>query len=605
MRWSFVWGAALLFGCSPSADIPAIPPVTQSISSETAKPFAGQVVTLNFMGPFVSEGSVLNPFTDYRLLVTFTQGERSKTVRGYFAGDGNAAETSAVEGNVWRVKFAPETAGDWQWTAQFERGPGLARTLSGTGQAVELDITSGTFTTDVATALLRKDGRYFRFDTGEYWLKGGTNSPENLLGYADFDGTYRMDVQLRDGESNATDKTLHSYSSHILDWQSGDPVWQDGKGKGLIGAINYLSDQGMNAAYFLTFNIDGDGKDVWPFADPNDFSRFDVSKLDQWEIVFNHMQRRGVMLHMVIQETENELLFDAGETGPDRQLYLMELISRFAHHPALVWNLGEENGPVHWRPEGQTDEHRRQMIDFFDINDPYDHPVLLHTHSEAADKDNIAGPLLGDARLDGLSFQMSDRRSVNQETRKWHNLAREAGHDWVLTMDEIGMWHTGARPDAVDPNHHSLRRHALWGHLLAGGAGVEWYFGAKYDANDLSSEDWRKRENLWQQTKVALDFVQGYLPFWDMQPCDGILDRPDSYCFGREDIYALYLIEGGAATATTPEGSGPWDVYWFDPVAGGSLQRGTRETIPGGRTDLGFPPITDTRDWVVMLKTLR
>ena len=56
------------------------------------------------------------------------------------------------------------------------------------------------------------------------------------------------------------------------------------------------------------------------------------------------MDGLGILQHVVLQETENELMWDAGDTGPMRKLYLRELIARFAHHPRLIWNIGEENG---------------------------------------------------------------------------------------------------------------------------------------------------------------------------------------------------------------------------------------------------------------------
>ena len=110
------------------------------------------------------------------------------------------------------------------------------------------------------------DGKYYRFlNTDEYWLKGGSDSPENLLAYEDFDGTYRMSTQVTEGEAQPTE-ALHRYASHVADWQEGDPTWQGTKGKGIIGGINYLASMGLNSAYFLTLNIGGDGKDVWPYA---------------------------------------------------------------------------------------------------------------------------------------------------------------------------------------------------------------------------------------------------------------------------------------------------------------------------------------------------
>src|SRR5690606_5382465 len=88
------------------------------------------------------------------------------------------------------------------------------------------------------------------------------------------------------------------------DWQEGDPTWKDGRGKGLIGAINYLSGKGCNAFSFLTYNAGGDGDNVWPFVERNDKLHYDCSKLDQWSIVFAHGTHKGMYLHFKMQETE-------------------------------------------------------------------------------------------------------------------------------------------------------------------------------------------------------------------------------------------------------------------------------------------------------------
>ena len=115
---------------------------------------------------------------------------------------------------------------------------------------------------------LVNDSGYFRFkDSIKYWIKGGADSPENLLAYEDFDGTYRMQASNDDGEASTND-TIHSYMPHLRDWEEGDPTWKNDGGKGLIGALNYLASKDMNAVYFLTNNIQGDGKDVWPYVSP-------------------------------------------------------------------------------------------------------------------------------------------------------------------------------------------------------------------------------------------------------------------------------------------------------------------------------------------------
>ena len=57
-----------------------------------------------------------------------------------------------------------------------------------------------------------------------------------MLGYADFDNTIA---------GNPKKVPLKTWAPHVQDWQQGDPSWQGGKGKGLIGAVNYLSDKGQ------------------------------------------------------------------------------------------------------------------------------------------------------------------------------------------------------------------------------------------------------------------------------------------------------------------------------------------------------------------------
>lgn len=562
-----------------------------------------QPLELDFAGPLTSEDAERNPFTDTRLLVTFTGPSGVHTIRGFYAADGDAAETGADSGTVWRVRFMPEEPGEWRYSAELRAAPDIALSDdTREGERLQLANAQGGFRvvsapTDApefyVKGTLRRDGHLFRFANGDFWLKGGANSPENLLAYADFDGTYRQTGSAREGEA-AIDMALHRFEPHSRDWREGDPIWRGGKGKALIGAVNYLADQGMNAVYMLAMNVGGDGNDVWPWRDPDDPTRFDVSKLAQWNIVFTHMQRRGIAIHLVTQETENELMLDGGDTGRLRQLYYRELIARFAHHPALFWNLGEENGPVHWMPEGQSDEQRIAMARFVAKHDPYNHPILLHTHSEAPDKDRLLTPLLGEQALDGLSFQVSERETVNFEIRKWHALSNSAAQPWAIGMDEIGMWHTGARADADDPTHDSLRRHALWGALLAGGAGVEWYFGARQQGNDLTTEDWRSRAELWRQTRIALEFFEAELPYWNMQPCPG-----EVYCLGREgEIYAYYLSAETPPAVAETFAPGTYAMRTFDPLAGRFV--GGEQRVELG-DDLELPqPWPDDR--VVLLK---
>ena len=572
-------------------------------------------VEIDFEGPHTSETAADNPFLNYLLTVTFKHPDTTLQIRGFYAADGSAGQSGADKGKVWKVRFTPELQGEWLYSATLLNADSIALRQEAAGaRSIDLQTPEGAFSviaSDKEGPDFRAYGRleahrsFFKFrNTDKYWMKGGANSPENLLGYVDFDGTYRMQSQNREGEANV-DNTLHRFEAHLQDWQPGDPTWRNGKGKSLIGAINYLASKGMNAVYFLTMNIGGDGKDVWPYQNPEDPTRFDVSKLDQWEMVFQHMQRNGIMLHVVLQETENETMLDRGDTGPLRQLYFNEMIARFGHHLALVWNLGEENGPASWSPVGQNDRQRKDMAKFLKQADPYNHPVLLHTHAYDPLRQELLDSIVGFPYLDGLSLQQDKRVEVPRVIKALKDFSAAQGKKWLITMDEIGMWHTGALTDSLDPGHPTLIKYALWGALLSGGAGVEWYFGAQYPHNDLSSEDWRQRDRLWELTDHAVRFFEKYLPYWEMSPAHELIGQKGAWCLQKEGvIYAAYLAGSRSQTLNLEQAEGTYEVHWYDPLLGGALQVGSEKVITGGGVRrLGLPPEKSKKqDWICLIR---
>ena len=221
--------------------------------------------TLTLDGPFAHElDNTPNPFTDYAMTVTFTHasGTPKYVVPGYFAADGDAANSSAPSGTRWRAHLSPDKPGAWRYEIAFLQGPGVA-VSEGTGEPVRAwHGRTGAF----RVAPTDKSGRDFRAKgrlqyvgqhflrhagSGEYFLKAGPDAPETLLAYVDFDGTLPSptDVQ-RAGEAKPK-KALHRYEPHLADWRVGDPTWQGGKGRALIGALNYLAGKGMNTFSFL------------------------------------------------------------------------------------------------------------------------------------------------------------------------------------------------------------------------------------------------------------------------------------------------------------------------------------------------------------------
>ncbi len=545
-------------------------------------------VTITFNGPATGESTNPNPFLDYRLNVTFTKGGTTIVVPGYYAADGDAAESGAVSGNKWRVHFSPPLTGSWNYNASFRTGTNVAVSTSPTaGTATSFNGASGSFNIQATNktgddfrgkGLLEYAGqRYLQFaETGEYFLKGGADSPENFLAFDGFDQT----------------PASHSYNPHSADWNVGDPSWNGSAGRDIIGAINYLASEGMNSVYFLTMNVNGDGDDVWPWTSSSNQQRYDCSKLDQWEIVFDHMDRIGIMLHVITQETENNDLINGGSLGNERKLYYRELIARFGHHLAVVWNLGEENV--------NSDAERKSYANFIRQIDPYNHPIVVHTYP--GDKDKVYDPLLGFANFEGPSLQMANMDDTHQETLKWIDDSDTAGRPWFVCLDEIGPAGTGVTPNGSGNNHSDVRKEALWGNLMAGGSGCEWYFGGG-STGDLTNEDWRNRSNMWRFTRYALEFFQENLPFTEMESRDDLTSASSAHCFAKPgEVYAVYLKNGGTTNLNLESSNSTFEVQWYDPRNGGALVSGTIANVSGpGQKSIGLPPNQTSQDWVAMI----
>jgi len=584
-------------------------------------------VTLTLDGPQASEsGTDPNPFLDYRMMVTFTRASDGlkRVVPGYFAADGNAGATSATQGNKWRAHFAPDKTGRWEWQISFVSGKQIAVDDAPGQPVAPYDGLKGALQigrTDKKAPDFRGRGRlqyvgrrYLQFaGTGEYFLKVGADSPETLLAYAEFDGTITKKIPLK------------TYGPHLADWNPGDPTWKGGKGKGLIGAMNYLSSKGLNAISFLTYNAGGDGDNVWPFVDRDDKFHYDCSKLDQWQIVFDHAQRKGLYLHFKLQETENDdnrlgrnpatrvsVSLDGGDLGVERKLYLRELIARFGDGRALNWNLGEENT--------QSPEQQRAMSRYIRDTDPYDHLIVVHTYPNEQEK--VYTEMLGERSvLTGVSLQNAFDET-HERTQRWVSASEASGRPWVSANDEQGTSALGAPPDpgykgfnGKDPQGndirtlHDIRKYSLWGNLMAGGAGVEYYFGYQLPENDLVLEDFRSRDKTWDYGRIAIDFFRTQkIPFWEMKSADELVgnSKHDNgrYCFAKSgDLYLVYLPSGGPSDLDLSKVTGQFRVTWFDPRNGGPLQKGAIASVKGGAmVSIGQPPGASTDDWLAVIR---
>lgn len=582
--------------------------VTTDLPNETACTVTGDLtqwhrVAVICDGPIGDENND-STFTNNRFNMTFSNGNKSIVVPGHFAADGNAADTSANSGNKWRVYFSPPESGNWNYLASFRTGSNIAVSNNASEGSPVSNIdgangqfsiaASGSITRDMRTRglLQHKPGETrLRFaGSNDIFVQGGVDSPENIFGYDEFDNTTKF------FNRGSCKGILHSFDPHEQDWNSGDPTWKNGQGKSLIGLVNYIASTGANSFYIMMNTVNGDGCDAHPWTNYNDNGNeksFDVSKLDQWERVLSHMTAKGLLIHAMTQETENDGLLGR-DLRLERKLFYRELISRFGHHPALLWNLGEENN--------SSTEQLIDYADFIKTVDPYDHPI--HVHNKPNDRESKFAPLLGAQNFDGPTIQIStinDSGDMYNEIQNWIQRSIQANNPWVVTLTEASG---GNAPFPFDNVNATQRLYWMWASVMSGGGGFEWYLKGQNQGHalDLAVENLREFDAFWQQSGHLVTF------FRDLVQRDNNIDLQklsirNNAVSGNNDwvlgdpgsAYIVVLKEGGQANLSLPD-SNNYEVTWFNP-RNGNVSSGGIVTSTGSVA----PPNESNQDWVLLL----
>jgi hypothetical protein len=528
--------------------------------------------------PFTeTDASPNNPWLDYRLDVELTDPAMTTYhVAGFYAGNGADAKYGPVgsTGSVWKARFAAfgnNAAGTWSYTAKLRYGAGVnidpPLPLSGM-EVWPLGGSGGTGTFNVVNpsaiepeflrlGFLRANGvdRYLQHDASpaQYFLKTGSGGPENFLGYHEFTGYAQQGMALCGScsdcsGSNNVPPSGHIFAMHVADWLIGDASWGGPavrKGKGIVGALNYLSSKGINSIFFMPMNLGGDGRDVFPFVtlgnnicspSPADLVfHYSVARMAEWNVVFEHAMRKSILLEFVLAEREWGNIHWLGGSvaaggvamSPERKLFLKQMVAMFGHNPAIKWNLCEENVLYSaGNSPGQFNEVELEALaGWIRAWDRYQHPIGVHldantilTYKVMLDQ-NRAG------WLDSTSLQVHGESSaMTGKTQSTHYgyVPLQArllvdGHanstrSVVVDVDENGSGGYGAAPDmhplmtpAWEADATDRRRRVLYDVLFAG-ANLSWYYGyhlPQHGGGDIALENFRTRDFLFGYTGWA------------------------------------------------------------------------------------------------------
>ncbi len=561
-----------------------------------------QPVTLAFKGPFVSETDSVNPFTDYRLVANFKNDSAQLRVDGFFAADGNAANTGAADGDLWKILFSPEKAGKWKFDARFLRGNGVALNDSESPDIEELWRIEGDFDISAVDSaetgfyrdgkLTGQEGAYLRMsESGSAFLKNGVEVIGSFLASPDVQGSPDLAGK------------ISGDTFHMDDWTDEDPLWGDEQGKKLIGALNYLASSGLNSLSLSTTFLGETGVEVYPWIEAGQMSRYDVSKLEQWEQVFRHMDRLGIAIDLGVADAGKANL----PSGSERHLYFREMVNRFAHHPGLVWCLnGADTSNV---------DQIRADADFLRSIDPYSHPIAIGNASpfpgtaygKVPKPYNTGfGKHLKNSGMAIQAIQFPDTTELYKELVSWTGLSKKSGSPWPVEVRQPGSENLLQALDSSNADSHKkVMKSILWKSLMAGAAGNSWRVVQQqlvtegpYEVNFRTMAPW------WQITQNAHEFFMNHVNFDKMQNHDELLSNPDAFCLASEGGEYLVYLPGYERT-DLKIGDGNYVIAFFDPYRGGKLldkKNQGWEITKANSVSLSAYDGQQHKDWLILIK---
>jgi len=424
---------------------------------------------------------------------------------------------------------------------------------------------------------LVNDGTYYLKCSGDgtYWIKGGTNSPENFLAYYEFHNTPKN----------------HSFSVHSEDSQS--PIYTN-----IFGAINYLASKHVNSIFMLLMNIGGDGQDVNPYSgkinlagDPsNDNLHFDISKLFQWDTLFRHCQEKGMHLHFVLSEGEeaNKRELDDAKLDIERKLYYREMIARFGYHNAVTWNLCEEYDypdlPI-------SPTMAKCWAQYVKDLDPYDHPITIHNYVQ--DLEGGWARFWGDRNFGVVSQQFCSLMLNAYAEKVQYVRKRTAYNGWKIPvcLDETHQTSQSIKKDDCDYivcGQEAIRKHVIY---------PVYYSGGQLELSleeTLATEDFRVYEAAWNYMWYARNSLKE-LDISSMEPRHDYVGGDSNLCFTNHHEYALYLPQGGNCQLNLAEGT--FLMKFYNPRTG--EYQGPGISVVGGKTISIERPWGE--DWVIIL----
>jgi hypothetical protein len=334
-----------------------------------------------------------------------------------------------------------------------------------------------------------------------------------------------------------------------------------------------------------------------------DLDRLNPAFFRSFDGLLRQMQQSGMNAELLLFNFYRLPFTDTKLWTPARErLWLRYVIARYAAFSnVFLWTLANEyethpNGSYRLDQPGDV-QWARATARLVKQLDPFQHPVTVHpvissSTRGASPRDPYDRPW----RIGGFFGQGDEFDVLSQQTGQvgagvvWDeqlqcwmgddpdlvaSLLADRRYRKPVLNTENGYEYLRGQPTEKKQVHHTDKvRHSAWRIVCAGG-----YFAAGFNGTIGHNDIWNridapnhysfvvKDEGAAEQLRLLYDFFTS-LPFWRMEPFDGVAPETVVALAEPGQIYVIYLPDGGVATIDLSAASGPLEVEWLDPRSG-------------------------------------
>jgi hypothetical protein len=362
-----------------------------------------------------------------------------------------------------------------------------------------------------------------------------------------------------------------------------------------------------------------------------DLDRFNPEFFRGLDDLILQLRGQGMNVEVILLNFYRRPFTDTSIWTPARErMWLRYVIARYAAFDnVLLWTIANE---YETHPDG------RYRLDFPDDvewakstarlikeTDPWQHLVTVHPVMSASRRGESPrapfdppwriGEFFGDeGAIDVLSQQtgqIGDGTTWDESLQSWTgdsttlvgSIRADRRFKKPVLNSENGYEYLRGDPTSRKQVHHTDKvRRSAWRIVCAGG-----YIAAGFHGTLGHSDAWNRLDGPNHYTFAVKDqgaAVQlaslheffSALPFWRMQPFDGVTDNAVALADPGK-VYVVYLPKGGSTSVDLSGVQGQFFGSWFDPRLG----KFDREFsgMAGSRSTFETP---DTRDWALLLK---